>query len=221
MTVFSFHPVKILTTGEGGMLVTHDDELARRARLFRSHGVERDPSRFLGFGVDTGPLAEVGPWVYEMHELGHNHRITDLQCALGRSQLAKLPRFIHRRQQIVAAYNEAFAPLPWLSTPGLTEPADRDLIAWHLYTLEIDFPAIGQTRTEVMATLRGQGIGSQVLYIPVHLQPWYRKTYGYGPGKCPVAETYYTRCLSLPLHPSLTDADVARVIAAVRSLQFA
>jgi perosamine synthetase len=221
MTVFSFHPVKTLTTGEGGMLVTHDAKLARKARLFRSHGVERDPARFQGFGAASGPLAEVGPWVYEMHELGHNHRITDLQCALGRSQLTKLPGFIQRRQQIVASYNEAFASLPWLSTPGLTVADDRPLISWHLYTVEIDFSALGQTRTEVMAALRNHGVGSQVLYIPVHLQPWYRKTYGYGLGKCPVAERFYTRCLSLPLHPSLTDQDVERVITAVKLLQSA
>jgi perosamine synthetase len=218
MTVFSFHPVKTMTTGEGGMLVTNDDELARKVRLFRSHGVERDPACFEGLGVTTGPLAEVGPWVYEMHELGHNHRITDIQCALGRSQLQKLPGFIKRRQEIVARYNAAFADLPWLSRPGLTVAEDRDEISWHLYTVEIDFPALGRTRTEVMAALREKGVGSQVLYIPVHLQPWYRRTYGYGPGKCPVAEAFYARCLSLPLHPLLSDDDVGRVIAVIHSL---
>ena len=218
MTVFSFHPVKTLTTGEGGILVTHDDELARQARLFRSHGVERDPARFEGFGAANGPLAEVGPWVYEMHELGHNHRITDIQCALGRSQLRKLPGFIKRRQEIVARYNDAFTELPWLSTPGLTVAEDRNEISWHLYTVEIDFPKIALTRTEVMAALRKKGVGSQVLYIPVHLQPWYRHTYGYGPGKCPVAEAFYARCLSLPLHPSLSGDDIDRVIATVLGL---
>jgi dTDP-4-amino-4,6-dideoxygalactose transaminase len=218
MTVFSFHAVKTLTTGEGGMLVTNDDELARKTRLFRSHGVERDPARFEGFGVTSGPLAEVGPWVYEMHVLGHNHRITDIQCALGRSQLRKLPGFVKRRQEIVARYNAAFADLPWLSTPGLTVAEDRDEISWHLYTVEIDFPKIARTRTEAMAALRENGVGSQVLYIPVHLQPWYRRTYCYGPGKCPVAEAFYARCLSLPLHPSLSDDDVDRVISTVCSL---
>jgi perosamine synthetase len=189
-----------------------------KTRLFRSHGVERDPARFEGFGATSGPLAEVGPWVYEMHELGHNHRITDIQCALGRSQLRKLPGFVKRRQEIVARYNAAFADLPWLSTPGLTVAEDRDEISWHLYTVEIDFPGIALTRTEVMSALRENGVGSQVLYIPVHLQPWYRRTYGYGPGKCPVAEAFYARCLSLPLHPSLSADDVDRVIATVLSL---
>jgi UDP-4-amino-4,6-dideoxy-N-acetyl-beta-L-altrosamine transaminase len=218
MTVFSFHPVKTLTTGEGGMLVTNDDELARKARLFRSHGVERESARFEGFGTDSGPLAEIGPWVYEMHELGHNHRITDIQCALGRSQLAKLHGFIRRRREIVARYNQAFAGYSWLATPGLANTEDRDGISWHLYTVEIDFASLGRTRTEIMAALRRHGVGSQVLYIPVHVQPWYRKTYGYGPGKCPAAEAFYARCLSLPLHPSLTDSDVSRVITAVNSL---
>lgn len=215
MTVFSFHPVKTLTTGEGGMLVTDNDEWARRARLLRAHGVERDPSRFKGFGTQDGPLAEGGPWVYEMHGLGYNYRITDIQCALGRSQLAKLDRFVAKRREIVAHYNQAFDGIPWLKTPGLRNPEDRDLISWHLYTVEIDFGAIGIPREAFMGRLREQGVGSQVLYIPVHLQPWYRQTYGYGPGKCPVAENYYAGALSLPLHPSLSSEDVDRVVTAV------
>jgi dTDP-4-amino-4,6-dideoxygalactose transaminase len=153
-----------------------------------------------------------------MQELGYNYRLTDLQCALGRSQLAKLDRFIARRREIVAAYNTAFADIPWLSVPGVLRESDREHVSWHLYTVEIDFVRIGRTRTEVMRMLREQGIGSQVLYIPVHLQPWYRQTYGYAPGKCPVSEQFYARCLALPLYPALTDADVARVVKAVRAL---
>lgn len=218
MTVFSFHPVKTMTTGEGGMITTNDDRLAAALRLLRSHGVERDPALFQGFGVTGGPLAEIGPWTYEMHALGYNDRITDIQCALGRSQLAKLAHFTAERRRIVARYNAAFAELPWLVTPGVRQKEDRDHLSWHLYTVEIDFPALGLTRTEAMAQLRACGVGSQVLYIPVYLQPWYRKTYGYSVGKCPHAEAFYARALSLPLHPSLTDDDVLRVIAAVRHL---
>jgi len=218
MTVFSFHPVKTLTTGEGGMLVTNDDEFARRARLLRSHGIERDRSRFEGFGSEANGLSERGPWVYEMHELGNNYRITDIQCALGRSQLARLDSLMARRREIVAFYNRELAGLSWLATPGVLDEADRALNSWHLYTVEIDFSVIGRSRTEVMQALKAQGIGSQVLYIPVHLQPWYRKTYGYAPGKCPVAEAFYARCLSLPLYPALGDADIQRVVKAVRSL---
>lgn len=228
ITTFSFHPVKTMTTGEGGMLVTDNDEFARRARLLRAHGIERDSSRFNGFGSEDPAFLEQGPWVYEMQELGFNHRITDLQCALGRSQLKKLPRFIERRQEIVARYNEAFAELPWLATPQLApwltpssesgKPQTKHDISWHLYTVQIDFGAIGRTRSEVMALLRARGIGTQVLYIPVHLQPWYRGRYGYGMGKCPRTEEYYRRSLSLPLYPGLSGADVESVIRAVQSV---
>lgn len=224
ITTFSFHPVKTLTTGEGGMFVTDNEEFARRARQLRAHGIERDPSRFQGFGSDDPAYSENGPWVYEMQELGFNHRITDIQCALGRSQLKKLNRFIERRLEIVAHYNEAFADLPWLKIHKLSDwlqgqsETPKQRISWHLYTVLIDFAAIGKSRTEVIAELRSKGIGSQVLYIPVHLQPWYRKTYGYTIGKCPVAEHYYTQALSLPLYPALTDDDLVQVIKAVETL---
>lgn len=227
ITTFSFHPVKTLTTGEGGMLVTDNPEYARLARQLRAHGIERDPSKFRGFGSKDPAFTEQGPWVYEMQELGYNHRITDMQCALGRSQLRKLDHFIERRAEIVAAYNQAFTDLPWLQTPRLAywlqEQGDASAdsphrISWHLYTVSIDFTALGMTRSETMARLRAHGVGSQVLYIPVHLQPWYRKTFGYLPGKCPVAEAYYTRALSLPLYPAMTNEDVEHVIFVVREL---
>ena len=251
ITTFSFHPVKTLTTGEGGILLTENDEWAAKARLLRTHGITRNPFEFIGLSdspsspssaispsqsaIDAEPsvirdqssLAEPGPWYYEMQELGYNYRITDLQCALGRSQLKRLPEFINRRQQIVAHYNEALANLDWLTPPALdsASPATRHQLpvtgshfsyqlsdlSLHLYTVSIDFPRLGKTRTEIMQELREQGIGTQVLYIPVYLQPWYRRTYGYGPGKCPHAEDFYARALSLPLYPSMSDADVEKV----------
>jgi UDP-4-amino-4,6-dideoxy-N-acetyl-beta-L-altrosamine transaminase len=220
ITVFSFHPVKTMTTGEGGMFVTNDDEFARRAQLLRTHGMERDQSRFVG--------CEVGPWSYEMQQLGYNYRITDLQCALGRSQLRKIPVFMKRRQEIVGRYNKAFGGLPHVRIPGLrhspplegesrgsSRQGGAQLTSWHLYTLQFDFPALGKTRTQFMTELREKGIGSQVLYIPVYLQPWYRQMYGYAPGKCPNAESFYAQALSLPLYPAMTDADVDRVINSV------
>jgi len=241
ITTFSFHPVKTLTTGEGGILLTENDEWAAKARLLRTHGITRNHDEFTGLD-DQLPqvsglwslLSEFGPWYYEMQELGYNYRITDLQCALGRSQLKRLPEFITRRQQIVAHYNEALANLDWLKTPALdfASPATRHQtpatgsdfsyqlsdLSLHLYTLQIDFPRLGKTRTEVMQELREQGVGTQVLYIPVYLQPWYRRTYGYASGKCSNAEHFYARALSLPLFPSMTDADVEKVVASVKSL---
>ncbi len=218
LTTFSFHPVKTMTTGEGGMLVTDRDEWAALARTLRSHGIVREPER-MGAPSDDNPLlAERGPWFYEMQELGWNYRLTDLQCALGLSQLGRLDAMIARRREIVAAYDAALADLPWLARPALRRPADAASTSWHLYTVELDFAALGRSRTDVMAALRAAGVGSQVLYIPVYLQPWYRRTFGYAPGKCPQAERFYSRALSLPLYPAMTDADVARVVAAVRAL---
>jgi perosamine synthetase len=220
MTVFSFHAVKTMTTGEGGMLVTDNSEWASRARDLRSHGMTRDRSRFKGLGSnESSQLLEQGPWYYEMQDLGYNYRITDIQCALGISQLGQLDRFISRRREIVGRYNKAFAGLGWLTCPGLRNQVDRDHISWHLYTMQIDFSKLGKTRTEVMSELRQQGIGTQVLYIPVHLQPWYRNMYGYEQDKCPVAESYYTRALSLPLFPAMSDNDIQKVISAVRDLK--
>jgi UDP-4-amino-4,6-dideoxy-N-acetyl-beta-L-altrosamine transaminase len=255
ITTFSFHPVKTLTTGEGGILLTENDEWAAKARLLRTHGITRNPYEFTGLSdsasspssaispsqsaIDAPPsairdqsfLAERGSWYYEMQELGYNYRITDLQCALGRSQLKRLPEFITRRQQIVAHYNQALANLDWLQTPALAPWLLSDaencllktenLISWHLFTIQIDFPRLGKTRTEVMQELREQGVGTQVLYIPVYLQPWYRRTYGYASGKCPNAEHCYARALSLPLYPSMSDADVGMVINAVVNLSVA
>jgi perosamine synthetase len=244
ITTFSFHPVKTMTTGEGGMLVTDNEEWAERARLLRTHGISRRPESFAGLvtaldhpGSPAGDslresLQEKGPWYYEMQELGRNYRITDIQCALGRSQLEKLPRFIERRRQIARAYQRALADLPWLETPALSHAvgsAAADAagegfhyslgdLSLHLYTVQMDFTRLRQSRTEVMERLRSLGVGTQVLYIPVYLQPWYRTNYGYQPGKCPAAEQFYARALSLPLYPAMTDDDVERVIAAVRSL---
>jgi len=240
MSTFSFHPVKTMTTGEGGMLVTDNDQYAQTARLLRSHGMTRNATEFIGLvdpdisdssnpssgiiaqsttsHLPSHALAERGPWYYEMQSLGFNFRITDFQCALGLSQLKRLPEFVSRRRDIVARYNDALAGLPWLETPGVPDERERGEISWHLYTVQIDFDKIGKSRTEVMMALREQGIGTQVLYIPVHLQPWYRRTYGYAQGKCPVAETYYTRALSLPLYPSMSDDEVDQVVTGVKSL---
>ena len=214
LACFSFHPVKTMTTGEGGMVTTNDDALAERLRLYRTHGISRDPTGFqhrdLAFDADGA----VNPWIYEMQALGYNYRLPDLLCALGLSQLAKLDRFVARRRSLVGRYRTLLGPLAPLVRP-VTPPRGCDP-ALHLFVALIDFAAAGRSRRQVMEALRAQGIGSQVHYIPVHRQPYYRARYG--PIDLPGADAYYDRCLSLPLFPSMADSDPERVVAALRTV---
>jgi perosamine synthetase len=212
MSVFSFHPVKTITTGEGGAVVTNDAELAHRLRMLRSHGIERGAARFTS--DDVREDWEVKPWLYEQQTLGFNYRITDIQAALGFSQLGKLDRFLARRREIARRYDEALAKLPHVTLPQAA-PAQRAASGHHLYVVLIDFAALGTTRTKVMKSLRARGIGTQVHYIPVYRHPYYRKRYGLDPTDFPNAERYYSRCLSLPFFIGLTDEEVERVIAEV------
>lgn len=204
-TVFSFHPVKTMTTGEGGAITTNDRSLYERMLLLRSHGLERAPER-----MSQAP----GPWFYEQQSLGYNYRMTELQAALGVSQLAKLDMFADRRRQIVDAYHEGLSGLNWLTLPQRVDHP----VCYHLYVLQIDFNSIGLSRAEAMSRLKEAGVGTQVHYIPVHLQPWYRERLGTRQGDLPVAENYYERTLSIPLFPGMSDADIATVIEAVRGL---
>ena len=208
MAIFSFHPVKTLTTGEGGAVTTNDPALARRLRLLRSHGIERDPARFdgLGFGDDN----DTGPWVYEMQALGFNYRLPDLNCALGVAQLKRLPEFAAKRQALVAAYQDALAasqlPVSWTPT--------QDDVVFHLFAVTLDFAALGMTRSAVMQGLRDRGIGSQVHYIPVHRQPYWRR-HALGQRELPGSDQYYRNTLSLPLFADMADDDPVRVVAAL------
>ena len=208
MAIFSFHPVKTIATGEGGAVTTNDKDIYEKLLLLRNHGITKDPGKF----KVRDSKFPTGPWYYEMQELGFNYRLTDIHAAIGLSQLKKIDRFIRRRREIVAAYNHAFKDIPWL-----TLPYERDGVqsAFHLYVIKIDFKRIKKTRTQVMQELREQGIGTQVHYIPVHLQPYYREQYGTREGDYPKAEGYYEHCLSIPLYPAMSDEDVHRVIAAV------
>jgi UDP-4-amino-4,6-dideoxy-N-acetyl-beta-L-altrosamine transaminase len=199
MATFSFHPVKTIATGEGGMVTTNDAGLAERLRVMRSHGMVRPA------GGD--------PWVYEMPEPGFNYRLPDILCALGLSQLGKLPRFAARRRALAKAYEAALAPLAPVVRLAERPPWSDPVL--HLLCVLIDFEAAGRTRRQVVDALRAQGVGSQVHYIPVHTQPYYRNRYG--PLRLPGAEAWYTRCLSLPLFPGMSDEDVSNVVEALRS----
>jgi len=200
-TAFSFHPVKTIAMGEGGAVTTNDPDLASRMRRLRSHSMVSAP--------------EAGePWLYEMAELGFNYRASDINCALGLSQLGKLDGFLDARRRLVARYDSGLAALsPVLQTPPRTKSENP---GWHLYGVLIDFKESGISRAALMKELKSKDIGSQVHFIPVHKQPYYRKRYG--EASLPGAEAYYERCLSLPLFAAMADEDVDRVVNALFEL---
>jgi len=203
ITVFSFHPVKIITTAEGGLALTQREELAQRMQLLRSHGITRDPAQ-MGRAPD-------GPWYYEQVALGYNYRMTDLQAALGLSQLARLEEYVGRRHALARRYDEALAELPVL-TPWQHPDSYSGL---HLYVIRLQHERIGRSHREVFEALRAAGIGVNLHYIPVHTQPYYQAL-GFRTGQFPEAERYYADAISLPLFPSMSDAQQAAVVAALR-----
>lgn len=215
MTIFSFHPVKHITTGEGGMVVTNSKELDAKLRLFRTHGITMDESWISqkdAMSDNEGPCqtnpASRAAWYYDMVALGYNFRITDLQCALGLSQLQKLEKFVKRRQEIAAIYTEAFSKSDLFIPPH--QERDR-ASAWHLYMLRLNLEKLAKSRRAMFDELRAAGIGVHVHYIPLHLLEHYRKM-GYKRGDFPVAEAYYDSALTIPMFPALTDGDIQRVI---------
>lgn len=205
MTVFSFHPVKHITTGEGGMVTTNSQELYKNLLALRSHGIVREEAQLWE--------ASHGPWYYEMQQLGFNYRMTDIQAALGITQLGKLDFFVERRRQIAAYYNEALADLP-LELPYETGDCYS---SYHLYVIKVK-PQAMVNREEVYLGLKKHGIQAQVHYIPVHTFPYYRRELGYKPGDFSVAEDHYERILSLPIFPKMTDEEVRKVIKTVREV---
>lgn len=196
ITVFSFHPVKIVTTAEGGLATTQDAELAARMRLYRSHGVTRDPAEMRG--------APEGPWYYQQVALGLNYRMTDLQAALGIAQMRRLDEYVARRNALADRYDALLAGLP-VDRPGREAGV---LSAFHLYVVRVD----ADRRRQVFDALRAGGIGVNVHYIPVHTQPYWRD-HGFAPGQFPEAERYYARAISLPLYPAMTEAQQDEVVA--------
>ena len=205
LTVFSFHPVKIITTGEGGMLLTNDEELYNKLKLYRSHGVTRDPS-LMTHESD-------GPWYYQQVELGFNYRMTDIQAALGYSQMAKLDAFVERRRELAARYDKLLKDLP-LVTPYQSPDTNS---SWHLYVVRLDRDAVKKSKVQIFNEMREKGVALNVHYIPVHTQPYYEQL-GHRPEECPEALKYYDEAFTLPLYFSLRDAQQDYVVDCLREV---
>ena len=201
MSVFSFHPVKHITTGEGGMITTNSEELYQKLLMLRSHGITKDRNELLN--------KNEGPWFYEMQALGFNYRITDFQCALGISQLEKIESFVARRREIAKKYDEAFADVSEIEPLKQSKESKN---AYHLYVIKI---ADGKTRLELFNYLKENGIFCQVHYIPVHWHPYYQKL-GYEKEKCPNSGKFYDRIISLPMYPGLKNEEQERVIQVIK-----
>lgn len=231
LTVFSFHPVKHITTGEGGMIATDDPEFAERMRKVRNHGITRKAEEFTVHSsqltVKGNSIVSVGErstvngqravpsWYYEMQDLGYNYRITDFQCALGVSQLNKLPKWLARRQEIARIYDEAFAGFPYVMPLSVSNDV---LHAYHLYVVRIMDKEPSKKRESVFKQLREKGIGANVHYLPVHLHPFYRKRFNTGAGLCPVAEQAYEHILSLPMFAKLESYEQEYVIKTIKEI---
>lgn len=205
MTEFSFHPVKPITTAEGGMIVTDDEDLYEKMMLFRTHGITRNPKLM---------NENHGPWYYEQVDLGYNYRITDLQCALGTSQMDKIDSFVSRRREIVKKYNEAFKNLEEIIIPYEPEYSNS---GWHLYVIKVVEEKLKVTRKEIFEALVAENIGVNVHYMPIYLHPYYKEL-GYEAGQCKNSEALYDRMISLPIHPSMSDSDVLDVVNAVNKV---
>ena len=205
MTVFSFHPVKHMTTGEGGMVTTDNPQFAETLRRFRNHGISSE----------ARDRQSTGQWYYEMTLLGFNYRLTDIACALGTQQLQKLESNLERRREIAARYNAEFANMSGVLTPQVL---DGIRPAWHLYPLRLQLERLSAGREEIFRALRAENIGVNVHYIPVHLHPYYRDRFGYGEGAFPVAEKAYERLISLPMFHGMRDEDVEDVVRAVKKV---
>jgi perosamine synthetase len=208
MTVFSFHPVKHITTGEGGMVTTNDPQFDETLRRFRNHGISSDARQ----------RQASGQWYYEMVLLGFNYRLPDIVCALGIEQLKKLDANLARRREIAGRYTAAFAEIPGVIPPTVRAEANP---AWHLYPIRLQLERLTADRGEIFRALRAENIGVNVHYIPVHLHPYYREKSGYRVGEFPVAEDAYARLISLPMFHGMADQDVEDVVAAVKKIMVA
>jgi perosamine synthetase len=206
MTILSFHPVKAITTGEGGMVLTDNQEYYEKLEIFRTHGITKDATKL---------QRNDGPWYYEMQELGYNYRLTDLQCALGISQCTKLDQFIQRRREIAQRYTDAFKECPEIITPYEKKDVRA---AYHIYVIQVALEKLRADRKTIFNALRGENIGVQVHYIPVHYHPYYQQNSKYRKGDFPAAEHYYERAITLPIFPKMTNQDIQDVIQGVTKI---
>ena len=214
MTVFSFHPVKIIACGEGGAVTTCDLDLEKRLRLARNHGMTRNSDDFINTTLSTNSDGSNNPWYYEMAEPGYNYRLSDIHAALGLSQLNKLGKYVASRKKIVALYDQLLAGLD--PNVSLLKKVFGCNVAWHLYPVLIDFDNLGIERSHIMKELHKKGIGTQVHYIPVSSQPYYQALYG--KQNLTGAESYYARALSLPLFPAMSNSDVEHVVTGLNEV---
>lgn len=198
MTILSFHPVKVITTGEGGAIITNNRTFYEKLKIFRQHGIIKKPKK--------------GKWYYEIKYPGFNYRLTDFQCALGLSQLKKIDKFIKRRREIVTKYNKAFKDMEEIITP-----TERNYVksAWHIYVIQLRLKKLKTGRKKIFEAFQTAGLGVQVHYIPLQLQPFYQKKFGYKKGNFPIAEHYYERAITLPLFPKMTNKEIDKVIKTV------
>ena len=205
MTVFSFHPVKIITTGEGGMVLTNDKALYEKLALYRSHGITRDSEKMT--------KEADGPWYYQQIELGYNYRMTDIQAALGYSQMERLDTFVERRRQLAKRYEELLRDLPLL-TPKQSDSAKS---SWHIYVVRLDKTRVKKSKTQIFAEMKSKGVTLNLHYIPVHLQPYYQAR-GFEEGNFPVSERYYEDAFTLPLYYELTNEQQDTVVSALKEV---
>ena len=215
ISTFSFHPVKPITTAEGGMITTNNKKIYQKLLLYRTHGIHNNPSRFKNKNLAFDDNNQPNRWYYEMDVLGFNYRMTDLQAALGKSQLKKINLFTKKRNQIANIYNKNLESIKNLKIPYKSK---KVLHTYHLYTIMVNFKKINLSKNKFMKFLFNNGIGSQVLYIPVFLQPYYKRKYNYKPNKFPISMRYYEQALSIPIFYNLTKKEQNFIVRKIKDI---